>query len=98
MNCKSKIIILLVLIIILVIGSNNYYENFGADSKCMGLSATLETATCGNYKVNGGFCVPNPTDCFIDPNTKQKKCWCKVSDCTGGCNNNTLPENKLNFV
>lgn len=98
MNCKSKIIILLVLIIILVIGNNYYSENFSADPTCMGLAAPLDTATCGNYKVKGGFCAPNPNDCFVDPVTKEHKCWCAVKTCKGDCNNGTLPENKLNFV
>ena len=98
MNCKSKIIILLVLIIILVIGNNYYSENFGADPSCMNLSAPDNMTTCGNYKVKGGICAPNPEDCFIDPNTKERRCWCSVKECKGDCNSNTLPENKLNFV
>lgn len=78
MNCKTKIIILLVLIIVIII-SNNFYENFSADPKCMGLAVPIGTATCGNYKVNGGYCVPNPNDCFNDPVTSEHKCWCKTS-------------------
>jgi len=98
MNNKSKIIILLIIVIIILF-FNEYFEKFTADPICMNLSAPLDTPTCGNYKVNNGYCVPNPKDCFIDNITKEERCWCKLKNCTGAeCNPSIFPENKLHYI
>jgi hypothetical protein len=86
MYYKNKIIILLITIILLLCFTETFYETFEADNRCMGLSAPKGTITCGNFRVEGQYCTPNPNDCYIDPITKEERCWCALNPCTSGCN------------
>lgn len=57
----------------LVTESSNYIQ--GPSIDCMGLSTPIDMS-CGNQKVNGLLCQPDPNDCFIENNLN--KCHCKI--------------------
>jgi hypothetical protein len=54
-------------------GSSNYTK--GPNVDCFGLSTPIDMS-CGNLKVNGSMCLPDPNDCYFE--NKVNKCYCKI--------------------